>query len=114
MKSQNYWKEIAAFKAQLADAIPNEQLRALHVRRPSAHLRVAARQFAIVAVCGWALWHFSNRAMLNVSGALLPTIFAIVRSKLSRLRRSGVSLSALRLLKLSVSDSFGQSGKTVL
>ncbi len=60
MKSQKYWKEIAAFKQQLADAIPNDELKALHVRRPSAHLRVAARQFGIVAVCGWALWHFSN------------------------------------------------------
>lgn len=60
MKSQTYWKEIAAFKQQLGDAIPNAQLRALHVRRPSLHLRVAARQFAIVAVCGWALWNFSD------------------------------------------------------
>src|SRR5688572_12710577 len=40
--------------------MPNDELRALHGRRPSAHLRVAARQFAIVAVCGWALWNFSN------------------------------------------------------
>jgi fatty acid desaturase len=60
MKSQKYWKEIASFKQQLTDAIPNDELRALHVRRPSAHLRVAARQFAIVGVCGWALWNFSN------------------------------------------------------
>ena len=60
MKSQKYWKEISPFKQQLADAIPNDELKALHVRRPSVHLRVAARQFGIVAGCGWALWHFSN------------------------------------------------------
>ena len=60
MKSHAYWKEIAPYKQQLADAIPNDELRALHVRRPDAHLRVAARQFGIVAVAGWALWHFGD------------------------------------------------------
>jgi hypothetical protein len=53
-------KEIAAFKQQLCDAIPNEELRALHERDPRRHLLYAARQFGIVAVCGWALWHLTN------------------------------------------------------
>src|SRR6476646_9958040 len=59
-KSRHYWKEIAAFKQQLCDAIPNEELRALHERDPWRHLLYAARQFGIVAVCGWALWHLTN------------------------------------------------------
>src|SRR6185436_8021533 len=33
-KSRHYWKEIAAFKQQLCDAIPLEELRMLHERDP--------------------------------------------------------------------------------
>src|SRR5688572_24862657 len=60
MKSNRYWKEIAAFKADLRDAIPNEELRELHVRRPEVHLAYAARQFGIVAVCSYFLWQVTN------------------------------------------------------
>jgi fatty acid desaturase len=59
-KSRHYWKEIAAFKQQISDAIPNEELRTLHERDARRHLFYAARQFGIVALCGWGLWHLTN------------------------------------------------------
>ena len=59
-KSRHYWKEIAAFKQQLRDAIPLEELRMLHERDPRRHLLYAARQFGIVALCSWALWNLTN------------------------------------------------------
>jgi len=59
-KSRHYWKEFAAFKQQLRDAIPLEELRMLHERDPRRHLLYAARQFGIVALCGWALWHLTD------------------------------------------------------
>jgi fatty acid desaturase len=59
-KSNNYWKQIAAFKAQLKEAIPLEELRDLHRRRPAVHLAYAARQFAMVALCSLGLWHLEN------------------------------------------------------
>jgi fatty acid desaturase len=60
IKSRHYWKEIAAFKQQLREAIPIEELRSLHERDPRRHLLYAARQFGIVAVCGYLLWHATN------------------------------------------------------
>jgi fatty acid desaturase len=59
-KSRHYWKEIAAFKQQLRDAIPIEELRALHERDARRHLLYAARQFAIVGLCSYGLWHLTN------------------------------------------------------
>jgi fatty acid desaturase len=60
MKSRHYWKQIAAHKAELRDAIPNSELKALHRRRPAIHLFYAARQFAIVAACGAALYNLKD------------------------------------------------------
>jgi fatty acid desaturase len=60
MKSQHYWKTIAAFKGELRDAVPHEELKELHRRTPARHLAYAARQFAIVGLCGWALWNVTN------------------------------------------------------
>jgi fatty acid desaturase len=60
VKSRHYWKEIAAFKREVRDAIPNDELRELHRRSPGRHLAYAARQFAIVGLCGYGLWHFTN------------------------------------------------------
>ncbi len=60
MKSRHYWRQLAAVKNQVRDAVPLEELRELHRRRPARHLAVAARQFAIVAACGVALWYASN------------------------------------------------------
>lgn len=60
MKSRHYWKEIASFKDRIARAIPLDELRELHRKRPAHHLLYAARQFAIVAACGYGLWHLEN------------------------------------------------------
>jgi fatty acid desaturase len=59
-KSRHYWKEIAAFKQQLRDAIPIEELRTLHERDARRHLLYAARQFGIVGLCSYGLWHLTN------------------------------------------------------
>jgi len=59
-KSRTYWKEIAAFKNEIASAIPHELLKALHVRRAGLHLAYAARQFGIIAACSFALWHVES------------------------------------------------------
>jgi fatty acid desaturase len=60
VKSRHYWKSIAAFKLQLRDAVPHAELKELHRRRPALHLAYAARQFAIVAACGIALYRVSD------------------------------------------------------
>jgi fatty acid desaturase len=59
-KSRHYWKEIAAFKQQLCEAIPIEELRTLHERDARRHLLYAARQFGIVGLCSYGLWHLTN------------------------------------------------------
>jgi fatty acid desaturase len=59
-KSHYYWKQIATFKGQLREAIPHAELKTLHRRRPVVHLAYAARQFAIVGVCSYGLWHLTN------------------------------------------------------
>jgi fatty acid desaturase len=60
VKSHHYWKEISSFKGEVRDAIPHEELLELHLRHPARHLAYAARQFGIVALCGYGLWHFTN------------------------------------------------------
>ena len=60
MKSHHYWKQVEAFKQELRDAVPHDVLKALHRRSGPRHLAYAARQFAIIAACGYALWHVAN------------------------------------------------------
>jgi len=60
MKSHHYWKQVEAFKGELRDAIPHEELKALHRRDGARHLAYAARQFAIVGACGFGLWQITN------------------------------------------------------
>jgi hypothetical protein len=59
MKSHHYWKQIAAFKGALRDAIPTgaEGAPPPNAGTPS---RVRARQFGIVGVCGFLLWRETN------------------------------------------------------
>ena len=60
MKSHHYWKAVDSFKRELREAIPHAELKALHVRSGPRHLAYAARQFAIIGVCSYALWHLTN------------------------------------------------------
>lgn len=60
MKSRRYWKEMASLKDRLARAIPHDELKALHRKRPALHLLYAARQFTIIGACSYVLWHASN------------------------------------------------------
>jgi fatty acid desaturase len=60
MKSHHYWKQVDAFKQELREAVPHDVLKALHQRSGPRHLGYAARQFAIIAACGYALWHVTN------------------------------------------------------
>ena len=55
-KAHSYWKNVAAFKVRLREAVPQAELRALHRRQAWRHLFYTGRQFGIVAVCGYALW----------------------------------------------------------
>lgn len=59
-KSHFYWKSIDHLRAELRDAVPHDQLKALHLRRPVVHHLYALRQFAIIAACSYGLWHLSN------------------------------------------------------
>ena len=60
MKSRIYWKEIASFKDEIARAIPLEELKELHRKRPGLHLAYTARQFAIIALCSYGLIRLDN------------------------------------------------------
>ncbi len=60
MKSRHYWSQIAPFKRELREAIPHQELKELHRRRPAVHLLYAARQFGIVAACSIALWRIGD------------------------------------------------------
>jgi len=60
VKSHYYWKAIEAFKKQLREAVPHDVLKALHARSGPRHLAYAARQFAIIGGCSYALWHLTN------------------------------------------------------
>ncbi|MFI4946074.1 MAG: hypothetical protein ACHP85_22555, partial [Burkholderiales bacterium] len=60
MKSHHYWKAVDAFKLQLRDAVPHEELKALHGRSGPRHLAYAFRQFAIIGVCSYGLFQLTN------------------------------------------------------
>src|SRR4051812_48046826 len=60
VRARTYWREIAPFKLDLRDAIPQEELRELHRKRPAVHLAYVARQFAIIGLCSWGLWTLTN------------------------------------------------------
>jgi fatty acid desaturase len=60
VKSHHYWKAVDAFKRELREAVPHDQLKALHARSGPKHLAYAARQFTIIAGCSYALWHVTS------------------------------------------------------
>lgn len=60
MRSNHYWRSVDRFKRELREAIPHEELKALHVKRPAVHLAYAARQFGIIGVCSYLLFTQSN------------------------------------------------------
>jgi fatty acid desaturase len=60
MKARTYWKSVEAFKQDLRDAVPDDELKRLHRRSGGRHLAYTARQFAIIAGCSYVLWHFAN------------------------------------------------------
>ncbi len=70
MKANHYWKQVAAFKRELREAIPHDELKALHARSAPRHLLYAARQFGIVAACSVILFYVSN-LLLVIPVALL-------------------------------------------
>lgn len=60
MKSRHYWKDLAPLKQRLRDAVPGDEVRQLHRRRPAIHFLYAARQVAIIVGASAALWHLEN------------------------------------------------------
>ncbi len=60
MKSHAYWKSVEAFKKDLREAVPHDELKQLHRRSGPRHLACTARQFAIIAACSWALWQLAH------------------------------------------------------
>ena len=60
MKSHHYSQHAAALRTELGRSVPRDALRALHVKRPSRHLLVALRQFAMLALATWGLIAIAN------------------------------------------------------
>ncbi|HZR26486.1 MAG TPA: fatty acid desaturase [Vicinamibacterales bacterium] len=60
MKSHHYSQHAAALRTELSRALPREQMVALHKKSAARHMVVMVRQFAILALCTWALIAISN------------------------------------------------------
>lgn len=60
MGHHHYSAHAAELRADLGRAISRELMRELHEKSAARHLIVAARQFAILAACTWALIRFSH------------------------------------------------------
>ena len=60
MKSHAYWKSVEAFKKDLREAVPHDELKQLHRRSGPRHLAYTARQFAIIAAGSYALWQLAH------------------------------------------------------
>ena len=60
MKSRHYWKSLERHRQRVAEAVPHQELKRLHRRRPALHLAYAARQFAIIAAASVALWQVED------------------------------------------------------
>lgn len=60
MKEHYYSQHAGALRAELGAAITRQEMRELHRKAPVRHFAVALRQFAILALCTWALIRFTN------------------------------------------------------
>lgn len=60
MKSHYYSQHAAELRTELGRALPRDVLRALHVKQPSRHLVIAARQFAMLGLATWGLIRFTD------------------------------------------------------
>src|SRR6476619_4162140 len=60
VKSHYYSQHAAELRTELGRAVPRDVLRALHIKQPSRHLIVAARQFAILGFSMWGLIRFGE------------------------------------------------------
>ncbi len=60
MKSHYFAQHTVALKAELAQAIPRDELRQLHRKSAWRHFVVAIRQFAILGLATWGLVRFEN------------------------------------------------------
>lgn len=60
MKEHYYSQHAGALRAELGHAMSREQMRELHRKVPARHFVVTVRQFAILALCTWALIRFTN------------------------------------------------------
>jgi fatty acid desaturase len=62
-KGRFYAAHAAAFRADLASAVPADVVRGWHRREPRRHLAVAVRQFALLGLATWALIRFDHPAL---------------------------------------------------
>jgi fatty acid desaturase len=60
VKDHYYAQHAVALRGDLGRTLSRETLRELHRKSPARHVAIAARQFALLAVCTWALIHFTN------------------------------------------------------
>jgi fatty acid desaturase len=58
-----YSRHAAALRADLARAIPRDQLRALHRKSAARHLVVATRQVVLLIAAGWGVIRFDHPAI---------------------------------------------------
>ncbi|MEX2271743.1 MAG: fatty acid desaturase [Vicinamibacterales bacterium] len=63
MGHHHYSAHAGALRAELGRAVPRDLMRELHTKSVARHLLVAGRQFAILAVCTWALIRFTHPAI---------------------------------------------------
>jgi fatty acid desaturase len=60
VQTHYYSQHAAALRTELGQALPRDVLQAFHTKRPSRHLLVAARQFAILGLATWGLIAFGH------------------------------------------------------
>jgi hypothetical protein len=60
VKSHHFARHAVALKADLAQALSRDELRALHQKSALRHFVVALRQFAILGLATWGLIRFEQ------------------------------------------------------